>query len=174
MIDSTPLRLFHDWTGIRTIYGDIFRSRASYLLDQLPDLDAPGPQFVFAHVIPPHPPFVYNADGSPATFENFLTTQGDYTAETYRAGYTAQATYIEGRIISIIDDLQRDADPIIILIGDHGPWFQGEDDIHYPLAAYYGIDPQPCGSHVNIFRQVFNQRFGTDLPLLPNEIRQVP
>ena len=49
-------------------------------LDEIPEL--PGPKFVFAHLLMPHPPYVIDADGSPMGRAQ-VDAQGD--TESYRA-----------------------------------------------------------------------------------------
>ncbi len=46
---------------------ELDRQRILYTLDMLPELaKSPAPQFVFAHVMAPHPPYVFGRDGKPA------------------------------------------------------------------------------------------------------------
>ena len=63
-----------------------------------------GPQFVFGHVPSPHPPWVFNADGSPRTVgfrEEWLAetpASTGLTIEELEAGYTAQVTDVDRRL----------------------------------------------------------------------------
>jgi hypothetical protein len=179
-LDRTPLRLLNAWMGVHTLYGDLFRERTRYILEELPQVARiDGAQFIFAHIIPPHPPFVFSADGSDADFYAYLTAGGEnheaYTTEAYRDGYTEQVSYLNGALLPVLDQLlASEPQPIIILMGDHGPWKVDGEQMYQTLAAYYGVEPRPCSSHVNIFREGFNQRFGASLELLPDEQRTTP
>ncbi|MEJ2562144.1 MAG: hypothetical protein P8Z42_05580, partial [Anaerolineales bacterium] len=70
--------------------GHIARQR--YILDTLPSLDViPGPKFVFAHVILPHLPFVFQPDGTielpdrPFSYMDGSDFEG--SVEEYHTGY---------------------------------------------------------------------------------------
>jgi hypothetical protein len=152
--------------------------------------DDPGPKFVFAHFLVPHPPYVFHPDGSFVTDEPLET-------EDERAAYLRQMEYINSRILGLVDRLlARPADerPVIILQADEGPfpirydanewhfdWHGGTteelDEKFGILNAYHlpGVDAEDAGLYpsitpVNSFRVVLNAYFGTDLPLLPDRI----
>ncbi len=88
------------------------------------------PRFVFAHVLAPHPPFVFLADGTPnPKRKNFGYWDGsDYmthigTPESYREGYVQQVQWLNGEILATVDALLAKGakqPPIIVLQADHG------------------------------------------------------
>lgn len=150
------------------------------LLDGL--ADDPARRFVFAHVLLPHPPYVFAADGS------FKESTG---GAVNPKAHNEQITYLHMRMTELIDRLlARPAAerPIIILQGDEGPFPVGyaEDEEHFDwstasdedirtkfgiLNAWYVPDGPPLElpptiSSVNTFRILFNREFGADLPLL--------
>jgi hypothetical protein len=148
----------------------------------------PGPTFVFAHILVPHPPYVFDADGTMPTAEESET-------RTEEEEYAAQLAWANGRIVQLLDrllDVPPGEEPIIIVQGDEGPfpdryrligerfqWFTATSQevaqkfgilnaVHLP-----GIDPVAAGysshtSPVNNFRVVLNAYFDADLPLLPD------
>ena len=147
----------------------------------------PGPKLVFAHLILPHPPFVFAADGSSTQPEQgyALNDGDDFEGDLaeYTAGYAAQLQFVNRELAGTIDALLADSStpPVIILQSDHGPG--GRLDWDSPdrsclgeraaiLNAYYlpgGSDQlYPSISPVNSFRVVLNAFFGADLPLLPD------
>ena len=89
----------------------------------------PGPTFVFAHLVVPHPPFVFGPDGSPRrTSAVPAFTFGDGThfpgrEREYRPGYRDQTTFVLNRTKTIVETLlaRRGSDPVIVIHGDHGP-----------------------------------------------------
>lgn len=92
------------------------------LLAEFPDTDSP--RFVFAHILLPHPPFVFGPEGESLPPKSFR--EGNYydgTIEEYIEGYRGQITYLNTRLTAAIDALLSGtgAEPIIILQGDHGP-----------------------------------------------------
>ena len=151
-------------------------------LDQA--MDVRGPKFVFTHFILPHPPYVFDREGT-------------YAPERFRegnvAGYLEQVRFANTEIRRIVErllDVPAQRQPIVIIQADEGPyprlsteipptWTDRPDD---ELRVKYGIFnayffPGPASettvwrsiSPVNSFRVVFNRYFGTDLELLPDE-----
>ena len=150
-------------------------AREEYLLDTLPQLvKQTSPKFVFAHVVIPHVPFVFRADGSITKDDRYFRETFDQPVSTQYLidGYKNQVEYIDQRMLSIVDTiLQNSAQPPVIIIqGDHGLLYYD----HFPiLNVYYLPDGgnkalYPTITPVNSFRVVFNQYFNTQLPLLPD------
>ncbi len=171
----------------------LHRDRIDYVLDKLTALETVrSPKIVFAHLVSPHPPFVFGAEGEPLERDwSFTLADGSHfveqggTREEYVAGYRAQVQYISTRLQAVIDEIleKSETPPIIILQGDHGPgsrlaWESLEDsDIHERfriLNAYHlpGMPDSllhPAMTPINSFRIVLNTYFGTELVLWPNE-----
>jgi len=148
----------------------------------------PGPVFVFAHLITPHPPFIFDANGGQIEVtRGYSIGDGDDfkgTLEEYRTGYAGQVHFANRKLEEAIDSILASSDepPVIILQGDHGPgsgldWDSPDLTCLWERAsilnAYYiaGEEPDqlyPSISPVNTFRVVLNTLFGTSLPLLPD------
>ncbi|KAA3646314.1 MAG: hypothetical protein DWQ07_08835 [Chloroflexi bacterium] len=205
LIDSTLLILFldHDFLIPDFVKEAIFgsdnlreivssseyqkhRERIEYTFTRLPDFASrDGKFFFFAHVIAPHPPFVFDASGAPlepvAPFSFRDGTLSQEQERDYIRGYRDQLEYINTLLIDTIESIlaQSTEAPIIIVQGDHGPgsqlkWTSIEDTnllermgilnaIHLPGGPdilYPDISP------VNTFRSVFNCYFDTDFELL--------
>lgn len=153
----------------------------------------PQPKFVFAHLLVPHPPFVFGPDGECLSLETV-------TNRSRTENYINQVRYANTEIIEMIRAIRANSktDPIIILQADEGPWpapyagderFLGTDVSSVDwrrasrqelrekmriLNALYLPGPGSSPLHasmtpVNTFRIVFNRYFGTDLPLLPDQ-----
>jgi hypothetical protein len=144
-----------------------------------------GPMFVFAHVLVPHPPFVFNGDGSfrpqraPFVFRDgseFLGDRSDYTA-----GYAQQVAFVMKRVLEMIDGIDRHGgEPVLVIQGDHGSGLRldWDDPKRSDATERLGIlaavrlpgnDAVPDDlTPVNLFRVVFNELFGDRYPLLPN------
>jgi len=160
-----------------------YRDRILYTLDTIPVLAAePSPKFVFAHILAPHDPFVFDEDGSIAFRRTPFTMDKDpefgkgYGWEPYSTGYVAEIKYLHTRILEIVDMLQANSStpPVIILQGDHGIPRLGVVNAQYEIFnAYY---PGTTGTSflygtvtpVNTFRLFFNALFGTSFELLPD------
>ena len=189
LTQTTFLRAFGDPNAAPDDPWDwpVMRENNLYALDRLDEVtELPGPKYVFAHLVTTHPPFVHNADGS-------FTGRQQVAALGQAESYRRQLTYANGRMIGFIDRvLARDPDAVIMLQADEGPFparyrddewgFDWEDATDAELEEKFGIlyamrvpgaDLRAEGFHdaltpVNAFRIIFNARFGTDLPLLPD------
>jgi len=76
-----------------------------------------GPTFTFVHVVAPHPPFLFHADGSATDVETAFFVGG--WADS--AGYVGQLQYLNHRLTVALDEiLAAGGDPLIVVQGDHG------------------------------------------------------
>ena len=153
------------------------------ILNTLPELPyEPGPKFVFAHVLAPHPPFVFDKNGNPAFRRTPYTVEKDpefgpgYGFEAFKQPYVDEVTYIHNQMLEIVRKIIKNSKtpPIIIIQGDHGiPSLEDQGAQFQILNAYYfpGI-PDPgfydTLSPVNSFRLLLNAYFGGHYPLLPD------
>jgi hypothetical protein len=148
----------------------------------------PGRKFVIAHVVSPHPPFIFNRNGGFVSPKDpyALTDGDDYEGgpDAYISGYTEQIQYINKLTLAAVDDILANSSdpPIIIIQGDHGPgaylkWGSlAGSNVKERMAilnAYYFPDGDytslyPSISPVNSFRAVLNKFFGTEMELLPD------
>ncbi len=106
------------------------RARITYVLETLPRLAGlPGPKFVFAHLLAPHPPFVFDAQGDAvANTHAFELYDGNHyltraSRDDYVRGYRAQVAFMSGAIEGVVAGILAASSepPIIVLQGDHGP-----------------------------------------------------
>ncbi len=148
------------------------RARVQNIFKELPAVaaDVEGPKFVYVHVEVPHHPFIFMPDGS-INPDNSYYPNIYMPGEPYKSrGYINQVEYVNAQMLPIIDQILKDSEqpPIIIIEGDHGLL---QDVRLKNLYAIYlpgaGMDQlYPTITPVNTFRIVFNNYFGTDLPLL--------
>ena len=157
-------------------------------LKEVPSLD--GDYFVYAHIIAPHPPFVFDENGvalphnEPFKLADANHFIKDHSRKAYITGYRQQMQYINKLVLETADVIltKSKTPPIIIIQGDHGPgaylhW--GSLDHTVPgerfsiLNAYYFPDQDysqlyPSISPINSFRVLFDQFFDGDFALLPD------
>ena len=168
---------------------DTHRRIILYNFETLPEVAAlPGPKFVFAHIVAPHPPFVFDRDGGavdpdyPFTLMDPYRLRGDVSQSRER--YLAQLTFISQQTLTMLDGVlaHSETPPVIIIQADHGPnifvdYNSLENTCLYErfsiLNAYYlpGVDGGSVSadlSPVNSFRLIFNEYFGADFTLLPD------
>jgi len=156
-------------------------------------IDEPGQKFVLAHVLLPHDPYTFDAEGDYVPPEERRDVP---IAEQYRA----QLEYTNSEIRRIVDRLlarPADRQPIIIVQADEGP-YPGRyeaDELNFDWTAAtpaelemkFGIInalylpaeeglPADGGqvtedmTSVNTFRLVLGRYFGLGLPLLPSHV----
>ena len=135
------------------------------------------PDFVFAHFLVPHEPYVFAADGSRATPKGVAVSgSGKITPSEVPGYYAPQVQATNSLVRDCIEDIVRrrsDRPLVIIIQGDHGPWDQGI------LSAFYSSRTKlstlyPSISPVNYLRVVFNETLGTSLPLLEDRHYRSP
>ncbi len=167
------------------------RRRIRYIFDILPETAGREfPQFVFAHIIAPHPPFVFDAGGGDAgggryfayKSANDLIRREGLTRKEYAELFIDQLAYINKRVEALVDSLiaRSSVPPVIIIRGDHGPgtyFHHSRLDYSYlkdRMAILYALRI-PGGSSdalyesmtpVNTFPVIFNELFGCDIDLL--------
>ena len=106
-------------------------------LDEFADIPV-GPSFTFAHVMSPHAPLVFEADGSPAEpppcypaecslFDGDPANLG-MTEDEYATRFLNQIVHLNELVTDAIDDLLgRDPDAVVILLSDHG--IEGDSEV---------------------------------------------
>jgi len=168
---------------------DLLREHTLYQLDRLAEVvERPGPTFAFAHLLLPHSPWRFNADGSFPPPEQVAGRSRD-------ANYLEHLRFTNARIIEVLDrllDVPPGEEPVIILQADEGefPVAFARNQARFDwlsarpiqvqqkfgiLNAFHlpGVDAAAVGVHdritpVNAFRVVFNAYFDADLPMLPD------
>ena len=148
-----------------------------------------GPKFIFAHILAPHPPFVFDHQGQPINPNRpyFLGDANGYSGprDEYQQQYLDEMTFLNNALLPVIDSIITNSPtpPIIILQGDHGPgmytnWESVDETCLLErfsiLNAYFlpGLDNHvlyPGISPVNTFRLILGEYFNADLPLLQDK-----
>ncbi len=148
------------------------------VLSELPEVQhrVDGPMFVFAHLVIPHPPYLFGPNGESITEIDDL----DFNTWTNKKGYIDQLKFTNKKILEIVDRILAEAEisPIIIIQGDHGTRSTGGDDDEIKqirermsiLNAYYFPENKDTLLYetitpVNSFRIVFNAYFDANLEL---------
>jgi hypothetical protein len=192
VMDLTPLQSLEPiMSGFASLptpesHREIIRYNFATLSD-LPGI--PGPKFVFAHIISPHPPFVFDQAGGPLDSPHSFTFQdaNEFPGplKEYREQYIGQVQFVNHQLQKTIDDIlaQSDVPPIIILQADHGSGLLTDltsaentcfRERFSPFAAYSLPDVKrdaipPDISTINLFRIILNEYFYAQLPLLENK-----
>ncbi len=141
----------------------------------------PGPKFVYAHFLLPHPPFVFDRDGSTIPwFKASLRSDAE--------NYVNQLIFSNGKILDLVDSIldNSETEPIIVIQSDEGPYLR-QADINADLptqirkrtgiiSAFHlpGVDmaetiPQTI-SPINTFRLLLREYFDADIDLLEDRV----
>lgn len=145
------------------------RQRLLYVLDELQGLaEVPGPKFVFAHIVSPHRPFVFDAQGN-AVDDNYDWSRSHLGEQAYQAGYRQQVLYLNSRLLTILKRIIEVSPrpPVIVMQGDHGPEEASSQDRMRIINAYYlagGLQGlYPSITPVNSFRVILASIFDAEL-----------
>ena len=113
--------LLHPFSKYFISAGDPQRERVNCKFSELSNLENSfnSPFFVFAHIMSPHPPYLFGPNGE--SFNSEFLAIGAASWDN-KPGYVNQVQYINKKIIETIDTilLESDSPPIIIIQGDHG------------------------------------------------------
>ncbi|MCK4692366.1 MAG: sulfatase-like hydrolase/transferase [Anaerolineales bacterium] len=188
LLNTTPIPVFLNLPFLKSQF-DYHREHILYTIHHLKDAaEIDAPVFVFAHVMVPHPPFVFGASGEPLQSDRkfdlsdgtLLTTV--MSQEEYVTGYRDQLTFINSQIKISLQELLLGSDnpPIVILQGDHGPgsmldYLSIENSnvlermsilnaYYFPDQIYKDLYPEI--SPVNTFRVLLNRYFNIDYAIL--------
>jgi hypothetical protein len=182
MRQLTPLE--YTSLGSNIEYADYVRQT----FDRLKNLPPIGtPRFVFAHIVSPHPPVALDAHCRTVNGPDLVRARHPRTM----LAYMDQVRCLDSLTLDLVSALlarPRPA-PIILLQGDHGTsslnysGVPSVDDVSLAQAqerfgafgAYFlpGSDGRLLADTVtlvNVFPNIFNHYFGTDLPLDSNDL----
>jgi hypothetical protein len=191
LADTTLLRALETILPEATGLAALLPAQTAFQLRVLDQLaDAPGRNFVFAHLLIPHPPYVFNADGSRVTAEQRASRTDDEQ-------YLEQLEFTNSVMLQLVDRLHAGPTqdwPIIVLAGDEGPfplayardeegyrWLEAPPEellrqfsvlcaISVPGVDREGLEAAGFTDEltlVNLFRVVLSAAFDADLPPLP-------
>jgi len=176
---QTPIVIFQNYVD-KYNYKEYGANRLC-IFNEIPYLDEKysSPLFVFAHVMLPHHPYIFQSDGTLISdTENF-----ELQNET---AYLSQLQFTNSKVLDVVKKLlAKEPQPIIVIQSDHGFRFNHDEITSDDYAsiersfsnfsAYYFPDNTLTNNDqvhtlVNSFRILFNYNFGTDYELLENKI----
>jgi len=140
------------------------------------------PTFVFAHIVCPHPPFIFRRDGSMKSAGGGLEFRG--RREAYLKAYYEQVEFVNARVQKLVDDILVAAErpTAIVIMSDHGPgsrldWNHLEKtDLREKFSTLVAVRlpdgaPGKLDDHittVNVLRFALSECLGADLPPFPS------
>ena len=174
---------------------DLQRQIIICAFEELPKISSyyEEPVFVWSHIMLPHFPLIFGANGEPVTpgesllvMNNPHLFEGTDSSWNIKQQFLQQLQFANKKSIKLIDKiLENEKQSIIIIQSDHGSAFDvnlhdpTDDDVHQRLSninAIYFPDEKPREilmndqTNVNTFRIVFNSYFGSDYDILEDRI----
>jgi hypothetical protein len=150
-------------------------------VDAIASADGARPTFMLAHVMSPHPPFVFDASGElppplacyPAECRFGQTREIGLPADTFWDLYTDQLTYLNRLVLDAVDTIMAHPDAVIIVFSDHGSRRTADDKAEWHRTLFAARTPGAADvfdgvSHAPaILPVLMNAYFGADAPVLP-------
>jgi hypothetical protein len=137
-------------------------------------------QFVFAHVMLPHAPFVFGPGGEPLPQPECVPVCSIFERpadhDEWLRLYRDQVVFVNDRVLQLIDAMRSvGADPVIVLMSDHGSRaFQPENQEEMLLNFFAAHSPGAPGlfpsdaTPINIFPRLFGAYLDEEIPLIPD------
>ena len=174
---------------------DLQRQIIICAFEELPKISSyyEEPVFVWSHIMLPHFPLIFGANGEPVTpgesllvMNNPHVFEGTDSSWNIKQQFLQQLQFANKKSMELVDKiLENEKQSIIIIQSDHGSAFDvnlhdpTDDDVHQRLSninAIYFPDEKPREilmndtTNVNTFRIVFNSYFGSDYDILEDRI----
>lgn len=118
LLDQSVIGKALAWAGLP--YGDSRAEQCQREKEKFAELQRlarmPGRQYVFAHFLIPHPPFVFEADGRCKSLEQAL-------GDSRRKNYVDQVRFANSQVLRLVDAiLAGPGAEVIVIHSDEGPW----------------------------------------------------
>ncbi|PTX42618.1 YidC/Oxa1 family membrane protein insertase [Christiangramia gaetbulicola] len=162
--------------------GKEYRKTILYTFDHLTKLkNIEDPKFIFAHIVSPHPPYVFDENGEEIPKSVNLDNSWNKNEKRF---YIDQLKFLNKKVRILTEEiLNISENSVIIIQSDHGPAFLEEDDknaspefLEERSEIFNAIYMNSSNSNnknlykdissVNTFRAVFNTIFDEDFKIL--------
>ena len=173
LIQTSVLKLFYDIPQLIPGFNPVTREKSEwrehylqtyYILDELKRIPGiPGTKFVFAHIMVPHPPYIFTPSGEFKLNGNEIS------------GYRDNVDFIDHHVLPTLEAIIENSSvpPIIIIQGDHGPLGdRSTPEMRMTILNAYYVNQETKQSlystitPVNSFRAILNHYFGSNFPVL--------
>ena len=139
------------------------------------------PQFVFAHVMSPHAPIVFDAEGGPVGPPDCLpATCGPWDGRREPADNAAtieQMQYLNSLVLDAVSEMvtMSPEPPVIVLVSDHGSRYSVDDPDEMLRNFFIAFTPGRPGlfpddvTPINLIPRLLNAYVGADHPFATEE-----
>ncbi len=175
LLKKTMFRFLFEYMMEKKEFRNFFSKKILNIFEKLETIpEIKGPKFIFAHMMSPHEPYVFDRDGNLIDRQHFFNLRD-------KVYYLDQYIFISKKIIQLVDTLlikSKNA-PIIIIQSDHGirgviggkkelevgdEWKKIFNAYYLPNKDYNALSDSI--SPVNSFRLIFNLYFNDNFKLL--------
>lgn len=189
LIRMTPLPIVAGYVHTTLSLDEQHRQRVSFAFDYLSRYRKTAtPRFIFAHIIAPHDPLVFGANGEPIDNDKTYWELLEKDTETLVRLFGNEAAFLEKQVARTVASIIKNNPahpPVIIIQSDHGSSLIPPVDAHPSrrfLQERHGIfmaihapggdvlDTCETLAPVNLFRRIFNCYFKLDMHLIENKI----
>jgi len=184
LLELTPIpRILARIGGSESMFAH-HRRRILFTFNQLSDLSQyceTGPLFVYAHVICPHEPIVFDEDGQAVRLQDFFMLGAARPSwvpfSDYAAAYIAQLKFVNRMTIRVVKSLSTN--DVVAIVSDHGLLNPEKGDRSTTLKNFMAVripadksSPESLNnlrSLVNLFPVVIRAAFGVIVPFQADE-----
>jgi hypothetical protein len=144
---------------------------------------ADHPRFIFAHILAPHPPLVFDAAGGPGEPAPCFPSTCEFWDSGYANGPIEHQLkgfldWTNARTLEAVRTIQAKADrpPVIVIFSDHGFRHRPDDRAETTTSLFLAVTPEHDGlfpddtTPINILPRLLNTYAGTGLPLAREDI----
>ena len=139
------------------------------------------PKFVFAHLMSPHPPYVFAADGEPREAAlcfpeacSLFDGGQRYGKASQVAGASEQIEFLDAQVADTVADILAVSPrpPVIIVMSDHGHRHDIDDHVEGLRNLFMAYTPGKTGvfpddvTPVNVLSRLLNAYLGAHIPLV--------
>lgn len=183
LIEKSIISVF-DWINIANKLHNINYYGTKAIINYLKtETKQDGPEFVYAHIMCPHNPYIFDRDGNYVSYNFEIKKEEDYNYmlpnEELNKAYLEQYIYITNEIKNVVNHKFNNGNPtnkIIIIQNDHGPRphelylkdktqsFKAFNAVYFPDGDY--ADLYENIAPINTLRVILNKYFGEEFEML--------
>jgi hypothetical protein len=178
-LQRTPLAGLLEWFGFAASQ---HRSHIERTLEAFAEV-GPEPTFTFAHVVTPHAPFVFDADGGPAAsppcypqdcqlFHQAREGSG-LSEQAFRDRMAGHLDHVNRLVLRALDEIiEGDPEAVVVVMSDHG--MSGDEVVHRFQNLLAARTPAHAGLTANVRTPIgllptlFNAYLGAEMTVPPD------
>jgi len=158
ILKSTILR---EWLK-KNNYFNLYSDQILFNLDKISDLNGiQGPKFIFAHIMSPHPPYVFDEFGKSPKVVNMNYFGNEWNRKD---AFIDQLKFVNKKIILAVNKIliNSEIEPIIVIQADHGTCSTC-DSSNENIINNYEVSEETLRERLNILNAMYLPEGGSKL-----------